>query len=94
MIYIFVYKDYNNIHQESHLSSVKKSWLCYCLCPSFPFRYSGIYRATQLAPSAFMVSVAGCSELVHQILPPQLHIIPNLHMSWLIQLGSRVAGDD
>ena len=29
----------------------------------------GVQRAAQLAPSAFLASAAGCSDLVHQILP-------------------------
>ena len=33
----------------------------------------GIRRATQLAPSAFLASAAGCSSIVRQILP--LHFI-------------------
>jgi len=36
----------------------------------------GIRRATQLAPSAFLASAAGCSDLVHQILPSHLLDIP------------------
>ena len=32
----------------------------------------GIRRSAQLAPSAHLASAAGCSELVHQILPPHL----------------------
>ena len=30
----------------------------------------GIRRAVQLAPSAFLASAAGCSDLIHQLLPP------------------------
>ena len=37
-----------------------------------------VYRAAQLAPSPFLASVAGCSELITQILPPWLHTdLPN-----------------
>ena len=32
----------------------------------------GIRRAVQLAPSAYLASAAGCSELIHQILPSHL----------------------
>ena len=37
----------------------------------------GIRRAAQLAPSAFLASAAGCSELVAQILPPQMQGVLN-----------------
>ena len=37
----------------------------------------GIRRAAQLAPSAFLASAAGCSDLVHQILPLQLRDVPD-----------------
>ena len=37
----------------------------------------GVRRAAQLAPSAFLASAAGCSELVAQILPPQMQGVPN-----------------
>ena len=49
-----------------HLDDV--SWLQ----ASLPVRVGGIgiRRATQLAPSAYLASAAGCSDLVHQILPP------------------------
>ena len=30
----------------------------------------GIRRAVQLAPSAFLASAAGCSDLIHRLLPP------------------------
>ena len=32
----------------------------------------GIRRTVQVAPSAYLASATGCSELVHQILPPHL----------------------
>ena len=40
----------------------------------------GIRRAVQLAPSAFLASAAGSSDLIRQILPPYLHgtPLPNL----------------
>ena len=34
----------------------------------------GVRRAAQLAPSAFLASAAGCSELVAQILPPRCKV--------------------
>ena len=37
----------------------------------------GIRRAAQLAPSAFLASAAGSSNLVRQILPPHYQDIPN-----------------
>jgi len=37
----------------------------------------GIRRAAQLAPSAFLASAAGSSDLVRQILPPHLQETPN-----------------
>ena len=36
----------------------------------------GIRCAVQLATSAFLASAAGSSDLIHQILPPQLHDTP------------------
>ena len=36
----------------------------------------GIRSAVQLAPSAFLASAAGSSDLIHQILPPWLHDMP------------------
>ena len=51
-----------NIHLDS-----ESSWLQ----ASLPVKAGGIgiCRATQLAPSAFLASAAGCSSIVHQILP-------------------------
>ena len=48
---------------------------------SLPVRSGGIgiRRIVQLAPSAFLASAAGCSELIHRILPPRLHNIRDLH---------------
>ena len=37
----------------------------------------GIRRVAQLAPSTFLASAAGCSELVAQILPPQMQGVLN-----------------
>ena len=47
--------------------------------PSLPVGAGGIgvSRVSQLAPSAFLASAAGYSELVAQILPPQMQGIPN-----------------
>ena len=40
----------------------------------------GICRSTQLAPSAYLASAAGCSDLVQQILPPYLsHNVSHSH---------------
>ena len=40
----------------------------------------GIRRSTQLAPSAYLASAAGCSDLVQQILPPHLgHNVSHSH---------------
>ena len=36
----------------------------------------GIRSAVQLAPSAFLASAAGSSDLIHQILPPQMRSLP------------------
>ena len=33
----------------------------------------GVRNTTQLAPSAFLASAAGCTSLIEQILPPRLH---------------------
>ena len=46
---------------------------------SLPVRAGGIgiRRAAQLAPSAFLTSAAGCSELIRQILLPRLQDAPN-----------------
>ena len=38
----------------------------------------GIRRAAELAPSAFLVSAAGCSSLIKQILPASLHKTNNV----------------
>ena len=48
---------------------------------SLPVRAGGvgIRRTVQLAPSAFLASAAGCSELIHNILPPRLHNINDPH---------------
>ena len=45
---------------------------------SLPVRSGGlgIRSAVQLAPSAFLASAAGSSDLIHQILPPWLHDMP------------------
>ena len=37
----------------------------------------GVRRAAQLALSTFLASAAGCSELIAQILPPQMQGVPN-----------------
>ena len=55
-----------NIHLDSESSSLQAS---------LPVKAGGIgiRRATQLAPSAFLASAAGCSSIIRQILP--LHFI-------------------
>ena len=40
----------------------------------------GIRRTVQLAPSAYLASAAGCSELIQQILPPRLHTAVDPHV--------------
>ena len=45
----------------------------------------GIQRAAQLAPSAFLASAAGSSDLVRQILPLHLQEPPSLYTHSLIQ---------
>ena len=37
----------------------------------------GVQRAVELAPSAYLASAAGCSELISQILPPHMAHIPD-----------------
>ena len=46
----------------------------------------GIRRAVQLAPSAYLASAAGCSELVQPILPPRLHSVIDPHADTAINL--------
>ena len=40
----------------------------------------GVRRAVQLAPSAFLASAAGCSSLIHEILPPCVHACVDPHI--------------
>ena len=50
----------------------------------------GIRRATQLAPSAFLASAAGCKDLLNQIIPNRLKGTPP-HTPWrFVMSGSRV----
>ena len=48
---------------------------------SLPVRAGGIgvHRAVQLAPSAYLASATGCSDLVSQLLPPHLQNYPDPH---------------
>lgn len=50
----------------------------------------GIHRAVQLAPSAFLASVAGCFELVERILPCTF-MTPTSHFLMLLLLLGRKA---
>ena len=49
----------------------------------------GIRSAVQLAPSAFLASAAGSSDLVHHILPPRFVSSPLLHVSDALSLWSQ-----
>ena len=40
----------------------------------------GVRRAVQLAPSAFLASAAGCTSLIHEILPPCVHACVDPHI--------------
>ena len=62
--------DITNVHLKDD-----KAWLQ----ASLPIGVGGIgiRRAAQLAPSAFLASAAGCSDLVRQILPLQLRDVPD-----------------
>ena len=73
----------NDIHWDS-----KSSWLH----TSLPVKAGGIVicRATQLAPSAFLASAAGCSNIVRQILP--LHFIESADVCTKAALAVR--GED
>ena len=55
---------------------------------SLPVRAGGIgiRRTVQLAPSAYLASATGCSELVHQILPPHLLDNPDPHFEAALDL--------
>ena len=55
---------------------------------SLPVRAGGIRirRMVQLAPSAYLASATGCSELVHQILPPHLLDNPDPHFEAALEL--------
>ena len=57
------------LHVSSHLNN-DSVWTQ----ASLPVRSGGlgIRSAVQLAPSAFLASAAGSSDLIHQILPPRL----------------------
>ena len=58
---------------------------------SLPVKFGGlgIRSAVQLAPSAFLASAAGSSDLVHHILPPRFVSAPLLHVSDALSLWSQ-----
>ena len=58
---------------------------------SLPVRFGGlgIRSAAQLAPSAFLASAAGSSDLVHLILPPHLRSMPLPNLEDVRALWSR-----
>ena len=58
---------------------------------SLPVKFGdlGIRNAVQLAPSAFLASAAGSSNLIHLILPPHLQDIPFLHLEDAMALWSK-----
>ena len=47
----------------------------------------GIRRSTQLAPSAFLASAAGCADLIHQILPPHFTTNDSPYIESALQYG-------
>ena len=48
----------------------------------------GIRRTVQLAPSAFLASAAGCSDLIRQIVPSRIHNISDPHVEMALHLWS------
>ena len=58
----------------SHILNIDLALETTWLQATLPVRAGGIgiRRAVQLAPSAYLASAAGCSELIHQILPSHL----------------------
>ena len=52
----------------------------------------GIQSAVQLAPSAFLVSAAGSSDLAHEILPPHFQASPLPH--WDVAISEWSSGHD
>ena len=58
---------------------------------TLPVRNGGIRvrRATQLAPSTFLPSVAGCSSLINQIVPQRLRNTPDLAIAEAVHVWSR-----
>ena len=61
-------------HLLSNIVNIPLSNESAWLQASLPVRAGGIgiRRTVQLAPSAYLASAAGCSELIQQILPPRL----------------------
>ena len=54
----------------------------------------GVRRATQLAPSAYLASAAGCSELIQLILPSNLKGLTDPHFATGIEIWSRGSSAD
>ena len=73
---------------NSHLTSEDHAWTQATL----PVKYGGlgIRSAVQLAPSAFLASAAGSSDLAHQLLPSDLQGTPLLHVAEGVALWSRL----
>ena len=59
---------------------------------SLPVRAGGIgiRKTVQLAPSAYLASAAGCSDLIQQILPPRLHSTVDLHVEMALNLWQQL----
>ena len=59
---------------------------------SLPVRWGGIgiRRTVQLAPSAFLASAAGCSELIDLLLPTSAAINPDPHIQSALNFWSQV----
>ena len=73
---------------NSHLTSEDHAWTQATL----PVKYGGlgIRSAVQLAPSAFLASAAGSSDLAHQLLPSVLQGTSLLHVAEGVALWSRL----
>ena len=58
---------------------------------SLPVRWGGIgiHRAVQLAPSTFLASAAGCSELINHLLPTSAAIKPDPHIQSALNFWSQ-----
>ena len=73
---------------NSHLTNEDHAWTQTTL----PVKYGGlgIRSAVQLAPSAFLASAAGSSDLAHQLLPLHLQGTPLLHVAEGVALWSQL----